>query len=102
MTSLESRRLEVDIAAHNTIDIPPSNDEAKNDTALVDAFDVVANPGDSVRDTGVDAQGAEETASVLHMRVCAPKQHAEAHDSNHRDDDVAHAALASAVCKEPD
>lgn len=73
-----ARSVEVDVAAHNTVKVAPSNDEAQHDTALVDTLDIVGDPGNCDGDTGVDAQGSQECASILHGGVGRRYQHNEA------------------------
>ena len=40
--------LEEDVGGDDTVDVAGADDDADDDTALVDAFDVVAAPGESV------------------------------------------------------
>jgi len=44
--------LEVDVGREDTIEITPADDDADDDAAFVDAFDVAAGPGESVGDGG--------------------------------------------------
>lgn len=92
----------VDVRTDDTVEVSPADREADRDTALVGAFDVVGGPGDGVRDTGVDARGAEEGACVLDVRVLRGEEHAETCDSEQRDTNVAPTALAGLVGHETD
>ena len=40
--------LEEDVGGDDTVDVAGADDDSDDDTALVDAFDVVATPGESV------------------------------------------------------
>lgn len=44
--------LEVDVGRDDTVEVAPADDDANDDAALVDAFDVVAGPGEGVGDGG--------------------------------------------------
>lgn len=63
---------------------------------------VIADPGDTVWQGGIDAHGSEKRASVPGSRVVTPQQHAEANRTQERHDDVADASLPGAVCDEAD
>ena len=69
VTALVIRASLVDIGGHNTVEVAPSDDTAENNSTLVDAFDVIANPGDSVRDGRVDSQSAKEGTDILQVWV---------------------------------
>lgn len=83
-----ARSVKVDVAAHNTVNVAPSNDEAQHNTALVDTLDVVGDPGNGDGDTGIDAHCAQECASILHTRVGRRHQHDEAGNAHERDANV--------------
>jgi len=87
----------VDVAAHDPVQVAPSDDDPQRDAALVHALGVVRGPRDGVGDARVDAQGPEEGARVPDPGALGAQEHGEADDAEEGDEDVAEAALAGPV-----
>lgn len=92
----------VDIAADNTVQISPSDDESQRDTTLVDTFGVVGDPGDGVGDARVDAQRAQESPGVLHTWRFGTEKHGEANYSKQGNSDIAQTSLAGLISNPTD
>lgn len=71
MTSVVSWLLVLEeyVGGDDTVDVAGADDDSDDDTALVDAFDVVAAPGEGVGNSWVDTNSAEECARVLNVWV---------------------------------
>ena len=54
MESEEMRR----IITNHAVQIAPTDDKAKGDTSLVNAFGIVRSPGDGIGNAGVNAESA--------------------------------------------
>lgn len=87
----------VNVAADDTVQIPPSDDEPQGDTTLVDTFGVVGDPGDGVGDGRVDAQRAQECPGVLNTSRFGTQKHGEPDDSNQGNAYIAKPSLAGFV-----
>lgn len=102
MAGVEMRAfgLDVDVGRDDSVEIAPADDYAQDDSALVDAVDVVGDPGERVGDARVDAHGAEEGPCVLNAWVGRADQHAESDDCQAG---YAHAEISSeaAAIREP-
>lgn len=88
---------DVDITGDDAIEITPSDDESKNDTTLVDAFDVVTNPGDGIGNARIDSKGAEECSRISNSSVVSTKEHTETDHADYGDAHVAQATLMGAI-----
>lgn len=86
-----------DIAGYDPVEVAPSDNKAKNNTTLVDPFDIVRDPRDGVGDARVDPESAEECAGVLDPRFVGAEEHSEADDTEEGDSDVAEAPSASPI-----
>jgi len=98
----ELRSFVVDITTHNAVDVSPADDKPKDDSTLVDSFNIVAHPRYCIRDTRIDPEGTKERTSVLNMRLSRCKQHCKPGHSEERDENVAQSALACSVGNIPD
>lgn len=102
MAGVETRAfaLDVDVGRDDSVEIAPADDYAQDDSALVDAVDVVGDPGERVGDARVDAHGAEEGSGILDAWVGRADQHAEPDD---RQAGYSHAEISSeaAAIREP-
>lgn len=87
----------VDIAAHHTVEVAPTDDKPHDDAALVHPLGVVGCPDDGISDAGVDPEGAEEGACILDSRGGSRAEHGEAGHADQSAADIAKAALAGAV-----
>lgn len=94
--------LAIDITGHDAVEIPPADKHADGDAALVDALDVVGDPGDGVGDAGVDAEGAEEGGEVGDGGGGLREEEGEAEDGEEGEGEVEEAALAETVGVEAD
>lgn len=92
-----ARCVVVDIAAHNTVNVAPSNDKAQDDSALVHSLDIVRDPRNGDGDAWVDAHGSEERAGVLHARLGRRHQHDETGNANQGNGDVENGPLLDFV-----
>ena len=90
------------ITGHHTIQISPSNHETHRNAPFVHTLGVVGGPDDGVGDAGVDTEGTEKGAGVLHGRGGAGYEHGETDDAEDGAADVAEAALVRAVCEGAD
>lgn len=102
MALVEAWAVKVDIAADDTVEVAPANEEAKHNTSLVDAFDVVGDPGNGEGDAGVDAESAQKGADVLHGGLGGGHHHDETDDANNGADNVEDATLLDTVGPEAD
>lgn len=94
--------LDVDVGRDNSVKIAPADHYSQDDSALVDAVDVVGDPGERVGDTRVDAHSTEEGSCVLNSWVGRADQKTEAHNP---DAGYAHAEVSSEatpVCEPAD
>lgn len=89
--------LEVDESGHDTAEVAETDVHGDTDTALGGATDVVAVPGDTLRDVGVDARGHEEDTGVLDVRVLRCDLHDQAENGGDGEADHEDATSAETV-----
>jgi hypothetical protein len=65
------------VGRDDTVQVTPTDNKSQDDSAFVDAFDVVAHPGDGVGDARIDAESAEESACVSNGRSVTTNKHSE-------------------------
>ena len=87
--------LQIDVGAHDTVQIAPPNDDTNAYTSLVHAFEVVRSPCERVWYGRINTHRSEESASILDLRVRTANQHAKPNDA---DGDGDHIAVASPSC----
>ena len=71
----------VDVRGDHTADVAEGDVHRHSDAAFGRAADVVAVPGDALRDVGVDAAGDEEDANVFDGVVLRGDEHDEADEA---------------------
>ena len=71
----------VNVRGDHTTNVAEGNVHSHSDTAFGRAADVVAVPGDALRDVGVDAAGDEEDANVFDGVVLRGDEHDEADEA---------------------
>ena len=86
----------INIAAHHSIQISPANDKPKRDTPFIYALDVVARPGNSIRDAWVNTHGGEEGTRVRDAGGSIGEEHSIADDTKEGNGDIAETALVEA------
>jgi len=87
----------VDVARDNSVQIANADRHADSNTPLVDSFDVVCSPGDSIRYAGINAESSKKSASIFDVWICGAEQHTEADNSQEGYADVAPSALLGAI-----
>jgi len=71
----------VDVRRDDTADVAKSDVHGHSDATFGRAADVVAVPGDALRDVGVDAAGDEKDADVFDRVVLGGDEHYEADEA---------------------
>jgi len=93
---------QIDVRAHNTVQITPSNDDTNAYTSLVYSFEVVCSPCKRVWNGRIDTHRSEESAGILDTGVRTANQHAESDDADANSDHIAVASHSCPICHPAD